>query len=240
MVCEVPPAWREASAEATRPAGVEAGSPLPGFYTKKTAQAALHALLTDARRGALPASTASGTTIREAAEEWLRQCEWERGVKASTLSEYRSVVEAHIVPRFGDQAIEGVTTREVEAWAAELLASGRSRRTVNKILIMLHGIFEGARRVWDLPSNPVAEVARRPGRDPGDLDFFSPEEVMALVGAAESDQDAAIFLTAAYTGLRRGELIALRWRDLLFEHEAIRVRASCANQAAPRPVPRRV
>jgi integrase len=217
------------------PAWVEAGSPLPCFYTKKTAQAALHALLTDARRGALPASMASGTTIRQAAEEWLPHCEWERGVKASTLSEYRSVVEAHIVPRFGDEPIESVTTRHIEAWAAELLATGRSRRTVNKVLTMLNGIFERARRVWDLPSNPVRDVTRKRDRYGGDLDFFSPEEVMRLVRAAASEQDGAIYLAAAFTGLRRGELLALRWQDLLFEQEAIRVRASYSYGAVTSP-----
>jgi integrase len=156
-------------------------------------------------------------------------------VKASTLSEYRSVVEAHIVPGFGDQAIEAVTASQVEAWAVELLASGRSRRTVNKILTMLHGVFERALRVWDLPTNPVADVARRRERYSGDLDFFSPEEVMRLVEAAQSEQDAAIFLTAAFTGLRRGELIALRWHDVLFEREAIRVRASYSYGALTSP-----
>lgn len=91
------------------------------------------AILTDARRGTVPHSPSSGATVREAAEEWLRHCEWERGAKASTLSEYGSVVRTHILPRFGDQSIEAVTAREVEAWVAELLASGRSRRTVNKV-----------------------------------------------------------------------------------------------------------
>lgn len=86
------------------------------------------------------------------------------------------MVEAHIVPRFGEQSIEALTAREVEAWAADLLASGRSRRTVNKILTMLHGVFERARRVWNLPANPIADVARRPERYSGDLDFFSPDE----------------------------------------------------------------
>jgi integrase len=208
------------------PAWLDPGQPPPGYYTRRTAEADLAAILVDARRGALPRATGCGATVREAAEEWLRHCEWERGVKASTLSEYRSVVDAHIVPRFGHYRLEAVTAREVEAWAAELLASGRSRRTVNKILVMFGGVFERARRVWALTSNPLADVSRKREHYSGDLDFFSPDEVMMLVRAAASEQDAAVFLTAAYTGLRRGELVALKWRDVFFDRESIRVRAS--------------
>src|SRR6185436_17986763 len=64
---------------------------------------------------------------------------------------------------------------------------------------------------------------------PGAIDVFSPEEVHALVRAADSEQDAAIYLTAAFTGLRQGELVALRWRDVDFPGSAIRVRASFTN-----------
>jgi integrase len=59
-----------------------------------------------------------------------------------------------------------------------------------------------------------------------DYDFYSREEVDALVRAAASEQDAAVYTTAAMTGLRRGEPVALRWRDIDFPGQAIRVRAN--------------
>ena len=81
-------------------------------------------------------------------------------------------------------------------------------------------------KVWGLPRNPAAEVERPRYRVSDDLDAFSPEEVHALVRAAGSEQDAALFMTAAFTGLRLGELLALQWRDVDFGGEVIRVRRS--------------
>ena len=79
---------------------------------------------------------------------------------------------------------------------------------------------------WGLPVNPLARVEKHPMRPSGDIQVFSPEEVWALVRAAASQQDGALFLTAAFTGLRMGELLALHWRDVDFAGATIRVRAS--------------
>ena len=101
-----------------------------------------------------------------------------------------------------------MTAAAIEHWKATLTVSNRTKV---KILTILHGILERARKAYGLPRNPMVDVERpRHRRKVTGIEVFSPEEVMALVRAAESEQDAAIYLTAAFTGLRRGELVALR------------------------------
>ncbi len=164
----------------------------------------------------------TGVTLSEAGAEWLRYSEHDRAVKASTLREYRHTVD-RLVRGIGDVAIEDVTPQMLERWKGSLTCSNR---TTAKYLVNLHGIFKRAMKVWGLPRNPVLDVERPRTRVSDDLEAFSPEEVWALVRAAGSAQDAALFLTAAFTGLRMGELLALQWRDVNFSGQAIRVRRS--------------
>jgi integrase len=204
-------------------AWTDRGRPPRGYFTKRTAENWLSDLLDEARRGTLPGLVKTGATFADAAAEYLRYIEQDRGRKPSTLRGYRSALEAHLLPAFGSMPVEEVTTSEIERWIASLGGSPRSR---NKLLIELHGILGRAKKVWGLQANAAAEVEKFPHGRGGDIDVFSPEEVWALVRAGESEEDAAIFLTAAFTGLRMGELLALRWRDVDFTERTIRVRAS--------------
>jgi len=107
----------------------------------------------------------------------------------------------------GDVPIEDVTPEMLERWKGSL---GLSNRSIAKYLVILHGIFKRAMSVWGVPRNPVVDVERPRSRVSDDLDAYSPAEVWALVRAAGSEQDAALFLPAAFTGLRMGELLALQ------------------------------
>jgi integrase len=169
----------------------------------------------------------TGATFADAAAEWLRYVEQERGRKPSTLADYRSVVRAHFLPAFGDQPLERITGETIERWLAVQLREGElSRRSLQKMVVLLNGIFRRARKVWKLPQNPVADIERLPVPKRTDIEFYSPEEVHALVRASADEQDGALFLTAAMTGLRMGELLALRWRDVDFATQTMRVTAS--------------
>jgi integrase len=132
------------------------------------------------------------------------------------------------LPAFRGRRIEKITPDDIEQWRDELIDErGASRRTANKCLIILGAILERAIKTHGLLRNPAREVAKlRERYDPNQYDFYSPEEIEQLADGGASDQDRTIFLSAAFTGLPMGELIALRWGDVDFDTEALHVYGS--------------
>lgn len=200
-------------------AWTERGRAPAGYYTPRTAEEALQAILTDARRGTLAGMTTVDAKFADASAEWLRYVQHDRDVKPSTLSEYRHMAK-RLDRTFGETSIERIAAEDIERWRAGLSCSNR---TSQKYLIVLNGIFKRAMKVYGLPSNPMALVERPRVRHSSEIDVLSASEVRALVRETSTEQHKALILTAAFTGLRMGELLALRWGEVDFAAETIRV-----------------
>lgn len=148
---------------------------------------------------------------------------------------------SRILRAFGDRRLASISTADVARFLSLLDAEGISARTVNKHRQVLHAIFAFAARsdTFGLRANPAAGTEKRREAGPRPVDTFTHEDVIAIaraaregshrgaprVGAGEDTlrewarinvQDAALFIVAAHTGLRRGELLALRWQDVSF------------------------
>ncbi|MGD0454834.1 MAG: tyrosine-type recombinase/integrase [Solirubrobacteraceae bacterium] len=243
-----------------------AGRPREGYLTKQQAQRALDEILADARRVGPGARRRIGSQpiFADAALEWLRYVEFDRKRRASTLRDYRHVVESALLPMFGDVRLEQLTSEMIDAYRVHLVAEDRlSARTINKYLVLMNGILRHAQRRWGLTVNPALGVERQPVRRSGEFRVLSAKEVraLALVTALgrhhdvpkrelipaeldarriQDEQDAAMFITAAFAGLRLGELRALRWSDIDFELHVIHIRRAFTLQLEDVPKSGRV
>ncbi len=237
-------AWAQNSGKRTARGAIvwhaaDGTKPDASYLTPREAQAELRRLLEhDVATRPTPRS-ASGrpVTFADAAEAWLVHGERKRNLKRSTLKDYRQVLNAYLLPAsegsepddtpagrapFAGTPLRDVRAPQVKAWYDGLPYG----RTAEKLLMVTRAIFGHARSRGWIEQDPTGAIERHQVRYSGDYDFYSREQIDALVRAAATKQDAAIYLTAAMTGLRRGELVALRWRDIDFSGQAIRVRAN--------------
>jgi integrase len=238
------PAWVQSSGKRTARGAIvwhagDGSKPGDEYLTPREAEVELrHLLEHDAVRRRTPRNQKGApVTFADAAQAWLEHGESKRNLKRSTLKDYRQVLDAYLLPApedsepsetpygrapFATTALRDLKPARVKAWYDDLPYG----RTAEKLLMIVRAIFAHARSRGWIEQNPADAVERQQVRYSGDYDFYSREEVEALVRHAASDQDGAIYLTAAMTGLRRGELVALRWRDIDFPGQAIRVRAN--------------
>jgi integrase len=129
------------------PAWTARGRPAAGYFTKRTAEAWLSDVLDQARRGTLPGAVRTGATLADAAAEYLRYVEIDRARKPTTVQDYRSVIDTHLLPAFGDMRLEDITAPQIERWLATLQHARDSKRRLsnrsrNKILVVLHGVLQ--------------------------------------------------------------------------------------------------
>jgi len=149
--------------------------------------------------------------------------EFDKQRKRSTILDYGNVIAHDLLPFFGeDTPVENITTADVDAFKDYLL--GRvSHRTTQKILVILHGVMARAKRKAWVTANPCEDAEKVTVKRSEDFNVLTVEQVHAVARHAASPALKAMFLTAAFTGLRMGELLALRWRHVDFANRILHV-----------------
>jgi len=154
------------------------------------------------------------------------------------------MVRKHVGPFFDRQSLVRVSSEQISAFLMVKKREGLATKTITNQLAFLHGLFAYATKRGWIDSNPVSSVDRpRPqGVDP-DIRYLDLPQLDALLRAVPDDAlgptERALYLAAAMTGLRQGELIALRWLDVDWPSERLRVRRNYTRQEFGTPKSRR-
>jgi len=199
--------------------------PPEGYLTKGMAEEALRAFL--AREGARLAA-AGGVTFGQAADAYLEALEARieaSDFRATTLRTYRNIIDRDLRRHFGTKRVGAVSNGDVQDYRAKLVERGLRASTINQHRAVLSGVFKLAVRRYGLAEDPSTafDRARTRTTGSGEIQFYTPEEVERLCAVAHNPQDAAIYRTAAFTGLRLSELRALRWRAIDFDRSLVHV-----------------
>ncbi len=144
--------------------------------------------------------------------------------KPSVIRSYEAVLRLHVLPDLGGLRIADVQRRDVQRLADGLLARGRDPSTIRNALMPLRVIYRRAFQDGDVALNPCSSLRLPASRGRRDR-IVSPEQAAALIAALPA-ADRALWALALFAGLRRGELMALRWDDIDLAAGVIRVERS--------------
>lgn len=177
---------------------------------------------TAVRKGGLRAP--SRLTLRDAAEAWLEQAErgevlsrYRRPYKPSVLRGYRADFERYVFPALGGVRLADVSADDFQALVDRLVGSGLSGSKVRNVLVPCQALYRRHRRQMLADPTDGLDLPEAGGRRER---VAAPAEAAALLESLPDDQ-RALWATALYAGLRRGELRALRVADVGAESIAV-------------------
>jgi integrase len=196
------------------------------FYgtTQREVKAKRDEALKRVRDGQTPADATE--SVSSYTSRWLTVGLRAGSQKDSTKSLYATLARVHIVPsQLGKMGLGQVRPSDVQAFILALKRGGKSESTVRQIYTVLRGIFQSALEDRMVARNVVAAV-KRPAVTHRETHSLTPAEVLALLEQTDTSSYGLIVRLMAYTGLRRGEAVALRWEDVDLELKTINVRGS--------------
>lgn len=208
-----------------------------GFRTRREAERAMAEIVESLENDRYVAPQKK-TLAEFATDEWLPLNKTQ--TKTSTWDSYRRNLENHVLPVLGGTTLQQITAGHLDSLYRSLLASGRrnadgglSPKTVRNIHGTLSKLFTDATDLGILATNPAATAHPPKPRTTrnGEIRFWTPEELAMFLRAVRSDHFYPLWHLASMTGMRRGELLGLRWSDLDLKAQRLSVRQNLISVA---------
>ena len=179
-----------------------------------------------------PEPTRPGITLGAWLDRWYQEYK-KANLRPNTQMSYERRIYQHIIPALGRIPLDKLTARDIQQFYANLKKSGRltrtelygaglSDQTVRGIHTTLRATLDKAAEEKLIFLNP-ADSCKPPSARPREMQVLTPEEIQRLLIQAKEDGCYELLLLELATGLRRGEILALRWSDLNFRTGTLRV-----------------
>jgi len=197
-----------------------------GFATRRAAEAKLTEIKASLQSGEYvePSKRTLGAFL---VKEWLPSIA--ASVRPSTSTAYKMICDKRIVPTLGSVPLQQLSADQLNKLYAQLLANGRTKskgalspRSVRYVHATIHKALSDAVKWQKIPRN-VADSATPPRRQSKKPKTWTASELRTFLEHVEGGRLYAAYLLAASTGLRRGELLGLRWRDVDMEAGSLAV-----------------
>jgi integrase len=192
------------------------------FYgkTRKEVQEKLKIALREQQQGTLV--TAPEQTVKQFLDDWLENSH-KQNIRPRSHERYEQIVRLHIIPYIGKVQLQKLAPQQLKKLYADKLKEGLSAITVTAIHNLLHRVLDDAVK-WDLLARNVCDRVSPPRKEHREITPLTVEQIHQLLEAASGHPQEALFVLALHTGLRRGELLGLKWQDISFTEGTLQVR----------------
>jgi integrase len=188
--------------------------------TRREVAKKLGEALDEDHRGSIHSSVSLGDFLKG----WLADSV-HGSVGPRTFERYEQVVRLHIEPALGRTKLVDLSPLQVQRLYRAKLEGGLSPRSVQYVHVTLHKALQQAVS-WGYVNRNVTALVKAPRSKKDEVNPLSLEQIQKLLSSLGTDQDRALFTLAVTTGLRRGEMLALRWEDVDLEAQVLRVKRS--------------
>lgn len=187
--------------------------------TEQEAYEKLQQALFEQKQGVI--ATGPKQTVAKYFTQWLEEVH-KPTLRPSTYVRYRGLLKNHILPALGHIQLQKLTAQQIQAFYTRKLEEGQSASSIISMHKVIHNALANAVR-WRLVAHNVSEHVTVPKETARRVQPLTLEEIQKFLQTIQEDRLEAFFILALTTGMRHGELLALRWSDFNFQEMSVSV-----------------